>query len=287
MIGSLRVGSVLGIKVRVHYLLLILVGYILIAQGDVPVPGTHEVSPLVMILMLFAAVTLHELGHCIVAQSFGIRVLDITLWPLGGMARMSEVPESSKIESLVAVAGPIVNFILAAIAAPIWLWATSRIDEQRWLAESTGVFLELNLWMGALNLVPAFPMDGGRILRAFLGRTGDWLRATANAVRVGRVFCVLIGLVGLLSSQLLLMVVALWLWWMGSQELAAVRLRHAPTPFDVLRDAAERMAAGWASSSATGPHPEAPERAGARGFTAEEIERLERFRGNLRNFRPQ
>jgi Zn-dependent protease len=287
VIGSLRVGSVLGIKLRVHSLLLLLIGYILIAQGDVPVPGTHEVSPLVMILMLFAAVTLHELGHCIVAQSFGIRVLDITLWPLGGMARMSEVPESSKIESLVAVAGPIVNFILAAIAAPIWLWANSRVDDQRWLAETTGVFLELNLWMGALNLVPAFPMDGGRILRAFLGRTGDWLRATSNAVRVGRVFCVLIGLIGLLSSQFLLVIVAIWLWWMGSQELTAVRMRHAPTPFDVLRDAARRAAAGWSSASSAGRPTDEPELARARGFTAEEIERLERFRGNLRNFRPQ
>jgi stage IV sporulation protein FB len=287
VIGSLRVGSVLGIKVRVHYLLLLLIGYILIAQGNVPVPGTHEVSPLVMILMLFAAVTLHELGHSIVAQSFGIRVLDITLWPLGGMARMSEVPESSKIEGLVAVAGPIVNFILAALTAPVWLWAGAGGEERLWLLGISQTFLFINLLMGAFNLIPAFPTDGGRILRAFLGRRGDWLRATQTAVRVGRVFSVAIALAGLLFGDVVLVIIAIWLWWMGSQELTAVRMRHAPTPFDVLRDAARRAAASWASSNAEGPRAEEPEAARARGFTAEEIEKLERFRGNLRNFRPQ
>lgn len=277
----------LGIKIRVHYLLLLLIGYILIAQGNVPVPGTHEVSPLVMILMLFAAVTLHELGHSIVAQSFGIRVLDITLWPLGGMARMSEVPESSKIEGLVAVAGPIVNFILAALTAPVWLWAGAGGEERLWLVGITQTFLFINLLMGAFNLIPAFPTDGGRILRAFLGRKGDWLRATQTAVRVGRVFSVAIALAGLLFGDVVLVIIAIWLWWMGSQELMAVRMRHAPTPFDVLRDAARRAAAGWASSNSEGPRAGEPEAARARGFTAEEIEKLERFRGNLRNFRPQ
>ncbi len=286
MIGSLRVGSVLGIKIRVHFLLLLLVAYILITQDRASSSFT-SVSPLLWIGMLFGAVTLHELGHCIVAQSFGIRVLDITLWPLGGMARMSEVPESSKIEGLVAVAGPIVNFVLAAIAAPIWLWAASN-EGHTALYEATSLFLEINLWMGALNLVPAFPTDGGRILRAILGRKGDWLGATANAVRVGRVLCVLVGGIGLLFSNFALVIVAIWLWWMGSQELAAVRVRHAPTPFDVLRDAARRAAEGWAwrPPEAAGA-PADDEGARARGFSAEEIEKLERFRGNLRSFRPQ
>ncbi len=277
----------LGIKIRVHYLLLLLVGYILIAQGNAPVAGTQGVSRLVMILMLFAAVMLHELGHCLVAQSFGIRVLDITLWPLGGMARMSEVPESSKIEGLVAVAGPIVNFILAALTAPVWLWAGAGGEERLWLFRITQTFLLINLLMGVFNLIPAFPTDGGRILRAFLGRNGDWVRATETAVRVGRVFSVAIAIAGLLFGDVVLAIIAIWLWWMGSQELMAVRMRHAPTPFDVLRDAAQRAAASWASSNTEGTRSEEPDAARTRGFTAEEIERLERFRGNLRNFRPQ
>lgn len=285
MFGSLRIGSVLGIKVRVHFLLLLLIAYILFAHGSAPL-----ITVVITVLMLFGAVTLHELGHCIVARSFGVRVLDITLWPLGGMARMSDVPESGRIEGLVAVAGPIVNFILAALVAPVWWWASPAGSDQPQLFGIADTFLQINLLMAVLNLIPAFPTDGGRILRAILGRKGDWLRATETAVRVGRVFAVAIAITGLVLTNMGLVIIAIWLWWMGSQELMAVRLRHAPTRFDALRDIARR-AAGWSWSSAGNPVAGAStgeaETARARGFTAEEIERLERFRGNLRNFRPR
>ncbi len=236
MNGSIKIGSILGITLRLHVLLLVLL-VILIRWGE---------SPLVF-AVLFGCVLLHELGHSLVALAFGIRVVDITLWPLGGMARMSQIPESTRIEALIAIAGPAVNFVLALLG----LLASGSFDYPprdlfQW-------FSLVNLSMGVFNLLPAFPMDGGRILRALLGWRGDWLGATEHAVWIGRWFALalfLLGFTGLLALPL----VGLFIWWSGNQELAAVRARHA------LATAA---------------------RAERSGFTPEEIAALERFRGRL------
>jgi len=236
--GSIKIGSVFGITLRLHVLLLVLFG-VLVYQG---------VPPLILVT-LFACVLLHELGHSLVALAHGIRVVDITLWPLGGMARMSQIPESTRIEGLIAIAGPAVNLLLAAagfLAAALTGWPLE------W-------FVWVNLTMGLFNLLPAFPMDGGRLLRAFLGRKGDWLGATVSAVRIGRWFALLLGVLGLLwvPYVLALPLVGLFIWWSGVQELAAVRARHA------------RVEAV----------PEAP------GFAPTEIEALERYRGPLSSWR--
>ncbi|MCB0000786.1 MAG: site-2 protease family protein, partial [Anaerolineales bacterium] len=171
---------------------------------------------------------LHELGHSIVAQSFGIRVLDITFWPLGGMARMSQIPENSRIEGLIAIAGPAVNFVLAGASLTFLLLpgiAGSAVGD---LAL---VFLLFNVALGGFNLIPAFPMDGGRVLRAILGRKGDWVRATEGAVRVGRFFALLMFLSFFVTWNPVLPLIALFVWWTGQQELLAVRLRHATAGF--------------------------------------------------------
>ena len=126
---------------------------------------------------------LHELGHGFVARRFGLEVEDIVLWPLGGMARIREMPESSRVEAWVAAAGPAVNFALALAALPIVLLASSeptgvlpiagnRVPMREGFEGFATHFLVLNLGFGLFNLVPAFPMDGGRLLRAFLGRGG-------------------------------------------------------------------------------------------------------------------
>jgi stage IV sporulation protein FB len=293
--GSLRIGSVFGITIRVHVLLLVLIALLLIQAQDAAIAAAH-------VGVLFAIVLLHELGHSVVAQSFGIRVVDITLWPLGGMARMSEIPESPKIEGLIAAAGPIVNFILAALAAIVFGAQAWTASSASFVSEIAFSLLVINLLMGAFNLMPAFPMDGGRILRAILGRSGDWVSATATAVRVGRMFAGLIALLGLFAlffvpgmsgEGLVFLLIAAFVWFTGLQELMAVKARHGIVDYAGVADFAAR-AADWSSRASGGApftasqesRPEAQDDAqGSRGFSEEEIERLEKFRGRLRGYR--
>jgi Zn-dependent protease len=260
-----------------------------------------------MLVMLFGVVFLHELGHSLVARRFGIRVLDITFWPLGGMARMSEIPESSKVEGLIAVAGPVVNFALAALATPVLIALGAVVETSTGVGAAllmlTMQFIGINLVLGVFNLIPAFPMDGGRVLRAILGRGGDWVRATEQAVKVGRVFAVLMVLAGLFLGRglIILPLIGLFVWFAGSRELWAVRMRHARSPFAF----AFGGPGGPGSFSQTGvpppPRPGPPPHdadGGARRpgedwdpgsapridggpMTTDQIERLERFKGRL------
>jgi Zn-dependent protease len=249
--GSIKIGSILGITLRLHVLLLVMFGVLVFVFQEPPL----------VLLVLFGCVLLHELGHSLVALAFGIRVVDITLWPLGGMARMTQIPESTRIEGLIAIAGPAVNFLLALLGFVLGMpWDPASGSELlAW-------FVGLNLVMGLFNLLPAFPMDGGRLLRAFLGWRGNWLAATESAVRIGRWFALLLGVLGLTGipwvpalaeSNWVLPLIALFIWISGSQELAAVRARHA--------------------------RAQRPVRA---GFSPEEIEALERFRGRLSDSPP-
>jgi Zn-dependent protease len=242
--GSIKIGSVFGITLRLHVLLLVMYAVLVFKT---------EVSPLVL-LILSGCVLLHELGHSLVALAHGIRVVDITLWPLGGMARMTQIPESTRIEGLIAIAGPAVNFLLAALG--FLAWTLSGAPFEGGLLEW---FIGANVLMGLFNLLPAFPMDGGRLLRAFLGRKGNWLAATEQAVGFGRVLALLLCVLGLVRFPELLMLplIGVFVWWSGAQELAVVRARHAsPTP------------------------PTANP-----GFGPGEIEELERYRGSLSSWR--
>lgn len=297
--GSIKIGNAFGIPVRIHLTFLLLAWALVLFTTD-------PLGLLGMIGVVFGCVLLHELGHSLVARGFGLRVADITLWPLGGMARMSEIPEVPRIEALIAIAGPAVNFALAGIAV-VALGAGKALG----LQEDSGperflwFFLLINVLQGGFNLVPAFPMDGGRLLRAFLGRKRDWLAATELAVKVGRVIAGLF-LVGSLlvmvqgRSFCMLPLVALFVWFEGTRELWSVRIRHGILPFGAgargfgtgaPRDVGD-MGAGGAE-----PQPEEPLEPGAArrprtwlqrlsssgGFSEEEIRRLEQHRGPLRN----
>ena len=298
--GSIQIGSVLGIKIRVHLLLLLLLGLIVLGSGD-------GWSAVLLTATTFGIVLLHELAHSVVAMRFGLRVLDITLWPLGGMARMSEIPESSRVEGWIAVAGPLLNYVLAAIALPFVVWLQFFAAEQpRMLASWLLYFLASNLFLGTFNLLPAFPMDGGRILRAFLARKGDWVLATERAVSIGRAVALLLAVVAVVSfrtlgmQSVMFLLISLFVWWAGAQELYSVRARHGLDPLAIFRAYAAGMK-GWnvqqpASEFARAnarPHANArpeepPPVAGeARGFTDEELARMERFRGPLRNLPPE
>jgi Zn-dependent protease len=281
VLGSFKIGSVLGITVRVHWLFVALIVFLLaVSGGEGEIVGRGDLA--VQLCLLFGVVFLHELGHSLVARHFGLKIFDITFWPLGGMARMSEMPESPRVEFWIALAGPLVNFVLALLTAPLLAWAafaSNEIGAAAWLSTLTHLllsFLWFNLALGTFNLLPAFPMDGGRILRAFLGRTRDWVRATELAVKVGRVLAVGMILAGVLVSgnAMMLPLVGLFVWFAGARELWAVRMRHGRMPFGP-----------WAGRPMPGA-PAAPEGSARNaGLSTGEIERLERFGGSLREFR--
>jgi len=277
--GSLEIGSLFGVRVRVHLLLLAMGGLFLLDPG---------LGGLLGFGVLCLAVFLHELGHALTARRLGLEVVDITLGPLGGMTRMSVMPESSRIEAWVASAGPLTNLALAALCAvaaltlPVAAWPP-------WATLALAQGLTFNLVLGLFNLVPAFPTDGGRLLRAWLARRRDWLRATEIAVRVGAWCALLAASAGfalvfsgtaLAPQGLALVLVAAFVWWTGKQELAQVRLRHGvASPFEVLA-AVLRGPLGSAP-----PAPAAREAEAGAGLSRDAIEDLERHRGSLSSWR--
>ena len=236
MNDSFKLGKVLGIPVRVHWTFLLLLYFVAASLGS-----SSAFGALLFLAALLLSVLLHELGHGLVARRLGIHVVDITFWPLGGMTNMTRVPEDSRIEGLIALGGPAVNLILAGGTA-LALLGTEALGLEH--PGALLAFLEINFFLGTLNLIPVFPMDGGRILRAWLARKADWVTATEQAVRIGRLFLVGILALAFLSPALggdwtisatgtlcVLPVMAVFLWWSGMREVFAVRLRHGRSPF--------------------------------------------------------
>ena len=219
MRDSFAIGRIFGIQIRVHLLFPLILAFVLVDSLSGSDPSLRVVMfNMTAVFMLFGIVLLHELGHCFAAQAFGIQVLDITFWPLGGMARMAELPEQPRVEGLVAIAGPAVNGILFTVGLGLHLLFGLPNPGEAGLT-LLGYFVFINLAMGVFNLIPAFPMDGGRILRAWLARKRDWVRATQVAVSVSRVFafCMIVG--GFRMEMYILPLIGVWVWWMGAREL--------------------------------------------------------------------
>jgi Zn-dependent protease len=174
-----RIASPFGIPFRLHWsffgLVLWIVG-IAVYNGGLH-PGL--VVGFGMAFGLTLSVGLHELGHALAARRYGIGTRDITLYPFGGIASIESMPEDPDQELVIAFAGPAVNFVLAALGG--WLWLGTGCNVAM-------VFVVTNLVMGAFNLIPAFPMDGGRVLRAILTKWMGFIPASRLSVRIGRVF---------------------------------------------------------------------------------------------------
>jgi Zn-dependent protease/CBS domain-containing protein len=179
--------------------------------------------------MLFACVVLHEFGHAIMARRFGIRTRDIILFPFGGVGRLERIPEVPPQELLIALAGPAVSVgISAALFAVLRLQgSTPQVEE---LATGQVSFAERLMFMNAglaiFNLVPAFPMDGGRVLRALLAMRLDYLRATELAARIGQGIAVLFAIVGALTNPLLV-IIALFVWMGAEGEAGLAHVKRA------------------------------------------------------------
>jgi Zn-dependent protease len=207
MFRSYRIGTLFGFPIEVNLSFLILLGVVLIWFG-----GLLGVS---IVLLAFGSVLLHELGHALVARHLGVPISGIELHFFGGAAKMTDQPRTAGDEIAIAAAGPAVSFALGGLGLV--------------LGALTGVGLLallgwLNLIIGAFNLIPALPMDGGRILRALLTRKMSFVRATEISVFIARGFAILLGVYGLFTLQLYLVMLAVVLWLMGASELRTATL---------------------------------------------------------------
>jgi Zn-dependent protease/CBS domain-containing protein len=217
--GGLRV---FGVPVRLHFTFVLLVAFLIMmgARG-----GQSAMNNVIYILALFASVLLHELGHVGVSRRYGIRTLEVVLYPIGGVARLERSPRPRE-ELWIALAGPAVNLLIAAAMAAVLLpmglnaaftSVTDPTDANLLARIAVG-----NLILAAFNMIPAFPMDGGRVLRSLMARWSPEDVATRRAASAGRMFAILIGLYGLLSGQFLLLFIALFVYIGATQETAIV-----------------------------------------------------------------
>jgi len=231
--GSYRIATVAGIEVRVHFTFLLLVAFF--AFTDYADGGVKAaVSGSIFLLVLFLCVLLHEFGHAFAARIFGIRTPDITLLPIGGVARLERMPTSPWQELVIALAGPAVNVV---IAAGIVLFLGGIPDFRNTASsETTGTGLLMNLFfvnvlLIAFNMIPAFPMDGGRVLRALLATQLRYAMATLIAARVGQVIAVLFIGAAIMTGNYMLIFIAVFVFLGAQQELAYARMRE--TSLDV------------------------------------------------------
>lgn len=254
MSGSWRIGTISGIGVYVHWTFLILlawVGWSYYAHGNNLIDAMHG---LILVVAMFSIIVLHELGHSFAARRFGIATRDITLLPIGGVAQLERMPEDPKQELVVAIAGPAVNVVLAGLcilgmvvlagvarfgpalgeaARDLGILLNEGQDATHSLSQIPllgvvflGRMLLANLTIVAFNLLPAFPMDGGRVLRALLAMKFDYVRATQMAASVGQVMAIGFGILGLLVfHNPFLMLIALFVWMGAASESSMVQLK--------------------------------------------------------------
>ncbi len=226
---SWRVGEFLGIRVYLHATFLLLVGWIALTHFIQGRTLQSAVAGALFTGAIFLSVLLHEYGHALAARKFGIGTRDITLLPIGGVARLERMPEEPKQELWVALAGPAVN---AAISGALFvlLMAAGALQPLSGLSATGGPFLErlmiANVFLALFNLLPAFPMDGGRVLRALLATRLPYVRATKIAGFLGQGMALLFGLAGLFGNPFLLFI-ALFVWIGAAQESAAVEAKSA------------------------------------------------------------
>ena len=217
-VGHLRI---LGIPVRFHFTFVLLIIYLVVLALDKSESSTTTV---IYVIALFASVLFHELGHALVARRYGIRTLEIVMLPIGGVARMEKQPER-KAEFWISLAGPMVNFALAGLIAG-YLAIFSHVPSLDDLARTSDRHMLAriaagNLILGLFNLLPAFPMDGGRILRAILSASRPEHEATRTAARIGMGLAALMALAGLLTTNFMLVFIAFFVYLGAMQESLA------------------------------------------------------------------
>jgi Zn-dependent protease len=226
---SLRLGRIAGIDVQIHLTFLILLAWVGISHYLQRRSVEDALGGLAFILALFGIVVLHEFGHALTARRFGIRTRDITLLPIGGVARLERMPEDPKQELLVALAGPAVNVGLAILLAVFLVPATIAAGIADFHLVGGNLLAKLlwvNVSLAVFNMIPAFPMDGGRVLRALLAMKMDYVRATSAAATIGQGLALVFGFLGLFYNPFLVFI-ALFVWMGAAGEASMVQMRSA------------------------------------------------------------
>ncbi len=234
---SFKIARIAGIDIQIHSTFLLLIAFVVVSywlQGSGP---AAILDSLVFLLALFACVLMHELGHALTAQRFGIQTRDITLLPIGGVARLERMPEKPLHEMWVALAGPGANLLIAALLF-IGLIVTKTFEPMTTLSLTSGNFAErllaVNLSLLLFNLVPAFPMDGGRVVRALLATRMEYTRATQIAATLGQGLALIFGFAGLFGNPSLLFI-AFFVWIGAGQEASMVQVKSALSGIPVSR----------------------------------------------------
>ena len=239
MAWSLNVGSIAGTAVRIHVTFLLLlawIGFSAFQSGG----SQAAVSGVAFIILLFACVLAHEFGHIFMARRFGIPTPDVTLLPIGGVATLERMPETPREQLLVAIAGPAVNVVIAA-ALLLWLALTANPAEVATgmsKVEDPNVSLlarlaAANIVLVVFNLIPAFPMDGGRVLNALLAMRMDKRRALEISARIGQVMAFVFGFLGLANGNPLLVFIAIFVYIAAASEVQSSSLEEMTSSLDV------------------------------------------------------
>ena len=228
MKSAVRVGTLANIGVYLHWTFALLIAGIFafyLFQGETMAAALTGV---VLVLAVFACVVLHELGHALMARRFDVATRDITLYPIGGVARLQRIPEEPIKEFWIALAGPAVNVVIAGALFVVVVLSGGSLAPAA-LLNAGGAFLSTLLWINLLlvgfNLLPAFPMDGGRVLRALLALRMDYARATEIAAGVGQGMAILFGLLGLISWNPILLFIAFFVYVGARQEAQQAMIR--------------------------------------------------------------
>jgi len=218
---SLKVGSIAGIGIYLHWTFLLLIAAIFGFYYVQSQSLGAALSGMGLIVGVFGCVVLHELGHALTARRFGVGTRSITLYPIGGLARLERIPSEPMKEFWIAIGGPAVNVAIAAVLGAVLLVVDGSFSPDVLRAPGSHTLASLlwiNLALAGFNLLPAFPMDGGRVLRALLALRQDYTRATQTAANVGQIMAILFGLFGLISFNPILLFIALFVYVGAQQE---------------------------------------------------------------------
>ena len=226
---SWKIGSYAGIGVYIHATFLLIILFVIFQHWALGNSIAETALGVLFTLAIFLCVVLHEFGHALTAKRYGIRTRDITLLPIGGVARLERMPDQPMQELLVALAGPAVNVVLAFLLF-IGLAATDNLVAPETMGVAHGSFFErllfVNLFLVAFNMIPAFPMDGGRVLRALLATRMEYTRATSVAAALGQGIALVFGLLGIIWNPMLIFI-AFFVWIGAQQEASMTQMRSS------------------------------------------------------------
>jgi len=236
---SLKIGSVAGIGIFLHWTFLLLIAAIFAFYYVQSQSIGAAIAGMGLIIGVFVCVILHELGHALTARRYGVGTRSITLYPIGGLARLQRIPSEPMKEFWIAVGGPAVNLVIAAILGAVLVAVDGSLSPE--VLRSPGghtlaSLMWINLALAGFNLLPAFPMDGGRVLRALLALRQDYAKATQTAANVGQAMAILFGLFGLITFNPILLFIALFVY-VGAQQESQQAMYRAFTEGTPVRQA--------------------------------------------------